>query len=284
MSIKSDLQHPLSTLDKSLITSATSLFALIASPLAGVLADVIGRRMVILNSCILFIVGALIQAFATNVAIMIIGRAVVGLAVGTASFVVPLYISELAPSAARGRLVTINQLLITGGQVVAYLVGWAFSDVPAGWRWMVGLGGLPAAIQLLMLGWMPETPRWLVRAERTEDARSVLLRVYGRGGDAQRIVRDLLVRVKQEIEDEERSLEYRSEPERQKNRIFAKLGKLGEAMDELFAVGGNRRALAIACLLQGLQQLCGFVSIFILYCHYITKPSVYWASLMLWTC
>lgn len=86
---------------------------------------------------------------------MILGRSVIGLAVGSASFVTPLYISEIAPAQWRGRLVTVSSLFITGGQVVAYLVGWAFSRVDGGWRWMVGLGAVPAVLQLLALLFMP---------------------------------------------------------------------------------------------------------------------------------
>lgn len=92
ISIGSDLSHPLSTLDKGLITSSTSLFALIASPLAGVLADRLGRRHVILLADVLFTIGALWQAFTGSVSGMIFGRSVIGLAVGGASLVVPLWV------------------------------------------------------------------------------------------------------------------------------------------------------------------------------------------------
>ena len=93
MSIGSDLSHrPLSTLDKSLVTSCTSFFALVASPIAGLLADKLGRKKVILVADILFIVGALWQAWSGSVWSMIAGRSIVGLAVGGASLVVPLYV------------------------------------------------------------------------------------------------------------------------------------------------------------------------------------------------
>ncbi len=90
MSIGFDLSQELTTLDKSLITSCTSLFALVASPVAGVLADKLGRKRVILVADVLFIIGALWQALTANVTGMIVGRSVVGLAVGGASLVVPL--------------------------------------------------------------------------------------------------------------------------------------------------------------------------------------------------
>ena len=91
MTIGSDLSHrPLTTLDESLITSCTSLFALVASPFTGVLADKCGRRRVILAADVLFAIGALLQAFASEVWLMILGRSIVGLAVGSASAVTPL--------------------------------------------------------------------------------------------------------------------------------------------------------------------------------------------------
>ena len=90
MSIGPDLSHELTTLDKSLITSCTSLFALIASPITGILADKLGRKGMILVADVLFIIGALWQASTANVTGMIIGRSIVGLAVGGASLLVPL--------------------------------------------------------------------------------------------------------------------------------------------------------------------------------------------------
>ncbi len=97
VSIGSDLSRRLlTTLDKSLITSSTSLFALLASPVAGVLADMLGRKKVVLVADALFVLGAVWQAFATSVWGMICGRSLVGLAVGAASLVVPLCVVLVA--------------------------------------------------------------------------------------------------------------------------------------------------------------------------------------------
>lgn len=92
VSIGADLSHPLTTLDKSLITSCTSLFALVASPVTGILADKLGRKRVIVVADVLFLIGALWQAVATSVSGMIAGRSIVGLAIGGASLGVPLYV------------------------------------------------------------------------------------------------------------------------------------------------------------------------------------------------
>ncbi|KAK7532478.1 general substrate transporter [Phyllosticta citribraziliensis] len=259
VSIGSDLSgRPLTTLDKSLITSCTSLFALIASPVTGILADAWGRKRVILIADVLFVVGALWQAFTSTVWGMIWGRSIVGIAVGSASFVVPLYISELAPSPFRGRLVVVSSLFITGGQVVAYVIGWIFSMQPHGWKWIVGLGALPAAIQFVTLGFMPETPRWLVKANRKEHARRVLKKVYGVNQDSKdRLVEALLRRVEREVLEEEEAASNRRNPDLPTKGLRAKMASVNDGFAEL-TVGGNKRALIIACMLQGVQQACGF--------------------------
>ncbi|CAL8581922.1 hypothetical protein XPA_007602 [Xanthoria parietina] len=253
-----DLSHPLSTLDKSLITSSTSLFALIASPLAGILADRCGRKYVVLVSDVLFVVGALWQAWTVNVTGLVMGRSIIGLAVGGASLVVPLYISELSPSAFRGMLVTLSILFITGGQVVAYVLGYVLAQRAHGWRWMVGLGAMPAGFQFGLLLMLPETPRWLVKAGHEDAAREVLMKVYvsDTNTTAERVLQD----IKKEIFEEE-STSKLIHTHVHGDDIWPWLTQLQHRMTELLYVGGNRRGLVIACFLQGLQQLCGFNSI-----------------------
>lgn len=261
VSINSSLGAPLTTLDKSLITSATALFALLVSPVSGVIADSLGRKRVVLVADIAFILGALLQAAASSVPVMIAGRSIVGLAVGAGSFVAPLYIAELAPAPFRGRLVTLNVLFVTLGQAIAYIVGWTFvqwGNPNTGWRWIVGLGALPAALQALIMIGMPETPRWLVMVGRRDEARKVLDKIFGSGIDIQRMVDGVLKGIETEV---------RGEAEAKKKRVRGQTNKATDSWfadtkatwDELLRIGGNRRALAIACLLQGLQQLCGFV-------------------------
>lgn len=257
VSIGPDLSRPLTTLDKSLVTSCTSLFALVASPLAGILADKVGRKRVIAVADVLFVVGALWQAVTTNVWGMIGGRSIVGLAVGAASLVVPLYISELSPSAFRGGLVTLSVLFITLGQVVAYAIGWMLSLKAHGWRWMVGLGAAPAVLQFGLLLFLPETPRWLVKNGNTQLARGVLSRVYS-GNHS--IVEEVLRAIDKEIEEEEEAVRKGNFPTLGGRDVKTSwFQNLQSAFTELFRIGGNRRALTVACLLQGLQQLCGFV-------------------------
>ncbi|KAI0885351.1 general substrate transporter [Annulohypoxylon maeteangense] len=252
---KSLSDRSLNSLDKSIITSCTSLFALIASPISSVLADHFGRKPVILLSDLLFVFGALVQAFSYKVWGMVLGRSIVGAAVGAASFVTPLYIAELAPPAHRGRLVTMNSMSVTLGQVVAYVIGWIFAehgDPSIGWRWMVGLGALPAALQCIFLLFMPETPRWLVKAGKSMEAQRIIEKTLGSD-----VNKHLIVSVVKGIERELR--------EEQGNAALAtdgvKSGSWLKGWDELIRVPKNRRALIIACFLQGLQQFCGFNSL-----------------------
>lgn len=204
----------------------------------------------------LFAAGAAVQACSGTVWVMVVGRSVVGMAVGAASFVVPLYIAELAPARFRGRLVTMNVIFITLGQVVAYVVGWGlgeYGDESTAWRWMVGLGAVPAVVQAVVMVVMPETPRWLVMVGKVGEARRAVERVLG----AQGLKREVDATVKG-IE-----IEVREESEGRRLRGSSRGDRSSGWMDsaqELFGVRRNRRALAIACLLQGLQQLCGFVS------------------------
>lgn len=222
------------------------------------LADRFGRRQVILYADALFVAGAVLQAVSANVMTMVVGRCIIGAGVGAASFVVPLYIAEIAPAAHRGRLVTTNVMFITAGQVVAYIVGWLFATyAPAntGWRWMVGLGAVPAAIQAALIIFMPETPRWLIKADKPEAARRVIIQTQGAealdGARVDAIVKNIEIEARAEQEARRR----------RGNRHSGVSSWLG-AWEELLLEGKNRRALAIACLLQGLQQLSGFVSSF----------------------
>lgn len=88
-----------------------------------------GRKIAIYVGCVLFIIGALLQAAAYTIAQMSVGRLVVGLGVGSAAMVVPLYVAEIAPTKVRGRLIGLNNMSITGGQVISYGIGAAFAHV-----------------------------------------------------------------------------------------------------------------------------------------------------------
>lgn len=150
--------------------------AAVGALLGGRLADIFGRRTLLIITALIFAAGAVVCAVATSAAILFVGRIVVGLGIGLSSGTVPVYISEVSPPDARGWTVSLFQLSITVGILVAYLVDYAFADIQ-GWRWMFGLAVIPAAIFLLGMVFLPESPRWLVRRGRQEAARAILSRI-----------------------------------------------------------------------------------------------------------
>ncbi len=158
--------------------------------LAGKLADVIGRRNVMMLSAVLFLVGALVQGFAGSQSIFVIARIMGGMAVGAASVLSPAYISEVAPASIRGRMTTVQQIMIITGLTGAFVVNY-FLAASAGestatfwggleaWRWMYLMQALPAAIFLIALFFIPESPRYLVSKGRNEQASKVLSDLFG---------------------------------------------------------------------------------------------------------
>jgi SP family galactose:H+ symporter-like MFS transporter len=168
----------LSSLYIGIVVSAVLIGAVIGAAVGGDLADHIGRRKMILVAALIFALGAIGTAAAPNVSLLILGRIVVGVAIGIASEVAPLYISEVAPAKVRGSLVSLNQLAITIGIVVSYLADYALAPIQ-GWRYMMLLAVIPAAILGLGMIPLPDTPRWLVNHNKPDEARKVLKRIRG---------------------------------------------------------------------------------------------------------
>lgn len=156
---------------------ASALAGAMIGPLAsGWLADYFGRRKVIFVTGLVFAAGSILCATASTLGILIFGRVVVGLGIGISSMLSPLYLAELAPAKQRGMIVSFNQLMMTFGILVSYLVGYALA--PAGaWRWMLGLGAIPGVALSLGMLFLPESPRWLAAQGRKEEAIAVLQRL-----------------------------------------------------------------------------------------------------------
>src|ERR671916_1189142 len=160
---------------EGLVVASLLLGAAAGAASAGPLSDRLGRRNLIVIAAILFTIGAIGAALAPNVGVLILFRVVLGLAVGTAALVVPLYLSEIAPTEIRGAITSLNQLNIVFGILFAFIVNALLANAEA-WRWMLGLAAAPSLVLLIGMFFLPETPRWLVSRDRDREARIVLLR------------------------------------------------------------------------------------------------------------
>jgi sugar porter (SP) family MFS transporter len=160
---------------QQVVVASLLLGAIVGVFTAGPLVDWVGRRRMMMMAATLFGVGALVSGFTPNTNILTVARFFLGVAIGTASLVVPTYIAEMAPKAIRGRLVSLQQMMITVGIFVSYLVGYAFAD-SKGWRWMLGLAVVPAVVMLVGLLGLAESPRWLLAHGRENEARQIMLR------------------------------------------------------------------------------------------------------------
>jgi SP family galactose:H+ symporter-like MFS transporter len=171
-----------SSFDKELVTGLLLVGAAVGAFASGRLSDRIGRRPVILLTATVFVIGVLGAAFSPELWVLIAMRFVIGLAVGSASMAVPLYISEVAPPRVRGALVSFNQLALTMGILIAFLVDYALSS-SAAWRLMFGLAAIPAVLLFIGMLTQAESPVWLVTHGRMEEARRVLVRVRSKDHD-----------------------------------------------------------------------------------------------------
>ena len=171
-------QFGLSTLQQELVVSVVLIGAAVGALSGGRLADVFGRRLTLLITALIFVVGALVCAASPSLAMLAIGRLIVGLGIGLATGTVPIYISEVSPPQTRGWQVSLFQLAITIGILAAYLVDYVFSG-SSRWRWMLGIAFVPGAILGLAMIRMPESPRWLAKRGQSHLARRVLARIRG---------------------------------------------------------------------------------------------------------
>src|SRR3954467_14189964 len=157
-------QFTLTDLELGWTVSSHTLSATVSIFLAGPLADRIGRRTVLQIATVMFAVSAVVAATANGYAMLIVARLLSGLGVGAVFVAAPMYIAEISPPALRGRMVTINQLFLVFGIFLASLNNLAIVRLEdlaeSNWRWMLGIGVLPAAFYLVALLFVPESPRW----------------------------------------------------------------------------------------------------------------------------
>jgi MFS transporter, SP family, solute carrier family 2 (myo-inositol transporter), member 13 len=242
--LHSDLGHVLTAGENELITSITSGGAFFGAIAAGLSADRFGRKIAIYLGCVLFIIGAILQATAFSLAQMTVGRLVVGLGVGSAAMIVPLYIAEVAPAKYRGRMIGLDNMSITGGQLISYGIGAGLAHTNHGWRVMVGLGAVPAIILCCLLPFCPESPRQLVYHGKYEQARSVIRRIFPNGTDLQ---------VDEKVQHISRHCEDAKAYSASKGQLWI--------IKQLYVVPANLHALIAACGLMAISQLGGFNSL-----------------------
>ncbi|KAL6074259.1 Inositol transporter 1 [Balamuthia mandrillaris] len=195
--------------EKEVVVSIALFGAIIGSFIGGPAADQWGRRPLIASASALFLVGSLLMGLtpsATQSMLwwLLVGRFVVGLGIGLAANVVPVYLSEISPMRFRGALITLNILCITVGQFVSYIGDAALAEVHEGWRWMLGLAAVPALLQLIgMLFFVTESPRWLLTKETATGeakARDILLRLNPKASQAElnRDIEEIKANVREE--------------------------------------------------------------------------------------
>ena len=211
---------------------------------SGWLADRIGRKWVLGVGDVWFILGAILICSGFSVAQVIVGRVVLGLGVGTAAAIAPVYIAELAPTRFRGALVTIQSMAITGGQFISYCIGVPLTG-HHGWRIQFAIGVVPAALQAALIHFLPESPRYDVLKGRVEPALRTLRRVYPSATED-------YIAIKLAALEEVVAISTQS--------AIARAGTLGQW--KLFLTEGKYRRPAITALGIGVfQQLCGFNSL-----------------------
>lgn len=171
-------QLSLTTWEWSQVVSFSLLGAVIGIPFSGILADHISRKSLLKIVAIGFIIGTVLCAQANSLNILLIGRFLIGVCIGIASYVAPLFIAEIAPPQKRGALILINGLAITFGQAVSYLIGYYVHDLSASsWRIMLWIGMLPALILFFGMLLVPHSPRWLMKKYGADEARQALKKI-----------------------------------------------------------------------------------------------------------
>lgn len=159
------------------LVSSVLIGAVIGAATNGILADIFGRKKIIIATAVIFIVGSVLCGFAPNIYVLILSRILVGLAVGIVNFVVPLYLSEVSPKQLRGTLVSLYQWAITAGILFSYVINAAFAQAVYSWRWMLFAGVFPGLVLVVGMMFLSDTPRWLVSKNRDEEAKKVFSKI-----------------------------------------------------------------------------------------------------------
>lgn len=180
------IYYQLSDIMTGWVASCALLGCIIGAMYSGKLSDQVGRKKVLMLSALLFTISSVGTALAPNLWFFVVFRIIGGMGIGITSMLSPMYISEMAPAAIRGRLISIFQLGIVTGILVIYFVNAYIAgihnehwNISTGWRWMFGSGAIPSIIFILLLLTVPESPRWLAQQKRNPEALAILTRING---------------------------------------------------------------------------------------------------------
>ena len=219
---------------------------------AGWLSGHLGRKRSLILGAVLFVAGSVLCGVAWSPGVLIVGRFILGLAIGIASFTAPLYLAEIAPESIRGAMISLYQLMITIGILAAYLSDLGFSYT-GNWRWMLGVIAIPGALFLVGVSVLPDSPRWLMMRGRRPEAESVLHKLRG-SVDA----------IAREIADIEEQLKI---PQRGVHMFFQN--------------ANFRRSVGLGVLLQVMQQLTG-MNVVMYYAPRIFQGMGYATAAQMW--
>ena len=174
--ISHDFQLQHKTYMQEYIVSAVLFGAIFGTIWAGWLSKLIGRKLVLMFAGIVFAVGSLLSASAHSAEMLIIYRVILGLSVGMAVLITPIYLSEMAPKERRGGVITMYQVMVYVGILLAFIIDTYFSYT-ASWRWMLGIIAIPAVVMAVLISCLPRSPRWLVMVNYSDKARAVLKKI-----------------------------------------------------------------------------------------------------------
>jgi sugar porter (SP) family MFS transporter len=181
----------LTDLQVGMVVSAILLGCMIGAVTIGPLSDKFGRRNLVLLAAVIFFLGSLAAAFSTTPALLVLSRLILGTAVGGASALVPVYLAEMSPTRIRGRLSTLNQLMIISGILLAYIIDYIFVDADNGWRMMLGFATIPSALLFFGGLFLPESPRWLVNKGKEAIAHKILMSLRDNEHEAEQEISDI---------------------------------------------------------------------------------------------
>lgn len=170
----------LDTAQQGWAVSSVIIGCIAGTQLAGIPAEKLGRKISLIITAVLFVITSIGTAQAESFTAFIIFRMIGGIAIGAASALSPMYIAEVAPAAYRGRLVSLNQLTIVVGILLAFFSNYLVDRYgDNSWRLMLGMQLFPAVLFLVSLFFIPESPRWLIRKNKVEKAKQIIYKLTG---------------------------------------------------------------------------------------------------------